>query len=134
LEGLRLDTEILEEQVLGGSQEALKHIQELRRRTIHVEAQLRQQRKAVNQIVQEPSNLISEPVRFYFRDIHDHAGEQVEMIQAQRESLLSLRDLHLALSNQRLNEVMRVLTVLTSIFMPLSFLTGIYGMNFTESP
>jgi len=134
LDSLREDVHTLEEQVLACHDHTLARIQDLRRRVVQFEALFRQQRKAVNQVVLEPGSLLTEAVRFYLRDVHDHAVEQVEVVQIQRESLHSLRDLHLSLANQRLNEVMRFLTVMSTIFMPLSFFASVYGMNFSESP
>lgn len=70
----------------------------------------------------------------YFRDLRDHIVEVVEGLDAQRDRVQSALDLRLALASHRMNDTMRWLTVVTTIFIPLSFLTGLYGMNFDAMP
>lgn len=70
----------------------------------------------------------------YFSDIHDHLLKLVEMIEASRELTTDIRDSYLSLNSHETNRVMKVLTIITTIFMPLSFLAGVYGMNFENMP
>ncbi|HYK75089.1 MAG TPA: magnesium/cobalt transporter CorA [Pseudoneobacillus sp.] len=70
----------------------------------------------------------------YFADIHDHLLKLVEMIEASRELTTDIRDSYLSLNSHETNRVMKVLTIITTIFMPLSFLAGLYGMNFQNMP
>lgn len=70
----------------------------------------------------------------YFSDIHDHLLKLTEMIEANRELTTDIRDSYLSLNSHETNRVMKVLTVITTIFMPLTFIAGIYGMNFENMP
>lgn len=80
------------------------------------------------------SPLMNERTRIFWSDLHDHALHATEQAETLRETVASLRDLHLAALNRRMNEVMRVLTSFASIFMPLTFIAGVYGMNFKHMP
>jgi magnesium transporter len=70
----------------------------------------------------------------YFSDIHDHLLKLTEMIEANRELTTDIRDNYLSINSHQTNKVMRVLTVITTIFMPLTFIAGVYGMNFENMP
>lgn len=73
----------------------------------------------------------SEETQIHLRDVADHAIRVVELLEQCRESCSDLRDLHMSAASMRMNEVMKVLTVIATIFMPLSFIAGLYGMNFS---
>lgn len=70
----------------------------------------------------------------YYSDIHDHLLKLTEMIEANRELTMDIRDSYISLNSHQTNHVMKVLTVITTIFMPLTFIAGIYGMNFQNMP
>ncbi|PLR94177.1 magnesium/cobalt transporter CorA [Bacillus sp. T33-2] len=72
--------------------------------------------------------------KYYFSDIHDHLLKLTEMIEANRELTTDIRDSYLSINSHQTNRVMKVLTVITTIFMPLTFIAGIYGMNFENMP
>ena len=80
------------------------------------------------------SPLISANTRMYLRDVYDHAIEIMEMLEAYREMVAGLMELHLSANSNRMNSVMMVLTTVTTIFMPLTFIAGVYGMNFEFMP
>jgi magnesium transporter len=92
------------------------------------------QREALASLLREHSPLISEPVRVYLRDTHDHAAQIMEAVDSTREMGIGLVNVHLSNVSQRTSEVMKTLTLVASIFIPLSFLAGVYGMNFDEIP
>jgi len=92
------------------------------------------QREAVNTLMREESDLVSPMVREYLRDCYDHSVQASDTIETFRELAASLMDLYLSSLSQRTNEVMKVLTIMASIFIPLTFLAGIYGMNFDYMP
>jgi magnesium transporter len=77
--------------------------------------------------------LLQPPTRVYLRDVHDHLVQVAELIESYREFAASLMDLYLSAVNNRMNEVVKVLTIISTIFLPLSFIAGIYGMNFDPS-
>ncbi|WP_281256741.1 CorA family divalent cation transporter [Neisseria iguanae] len=70
----------------------------------------------------------------YLRDVYDHNTQLIEMPEASRDMVVSMMDVHLSFQSNRMNQQMRVLTVITIMFMPLTVLTGIYGMNFDNMP
>jgi magnesium transporter len=74
--------------------------------------------------------LISAEVRVYLRDCYDHAVQVIDMVETYRELASSLMDVYLSSVSNRMNEIMKTLTVISAIFIPLTFVAGIYGMNF----
>ncbi len=92
------------------------------------------QREAVGALVREESPLISPQVRQYLRDCLDHAVQILDVIDTYRELASSLMDTHMSTQGQRTNDVMKLLTIMASIFIPLTFLAGLYGMNFDYLP
>lgn len=87
-------------------------------------------REAINSLVRDPSPLVSDETRIYLRDCYDHTIQLIDMVETYREFGADLRDLYLSAASNRMNEVMKVLTVISTIFMPLTFIVGVYGMNF----
>lgn len=92
-------------------------------------------REIFNGLFRDDSGLISEGTRFFLRDCYDHTVQIIELIENYRDITSGLMDLYLSSLGQRTNEIMRVLTVISSVFIPLTFIAGVYGMNFnTDSP
>ncbi len=92
-------------------------------------------REAMNSLLRDPSPLVSDETRIYLRDCYDHTIRVIDFIETCRELGSDLMDLYLSSVNQRMTDVMRVLTIIATIFIPLTFISSIYGMNFhTDSP
>jgi magnesium transporter len=92
-------------------------------------------RDAMNELARDSSSIICDETRVYLRDLYDHTVQIIDIVETYREMGSDLTDLYLSSLSNRMNEIMRVLTVIATLFMPLSFIVGIYGMNFnTESP
>ena len=91
-------------------------------------------RDEVGRLTRDENPLIGAQVRPFFRDLHDHLVQIAENIEIYRENVRSLLDLHLSNVSQKMNEDMRLLTVVATIFIPLTFLAGVYGMNFEHIP
>lgn len=87
-------------------------------------------RDAIAQLAREENPRISDNTRVYLRDCYDHVAQVVELVETYRELTADLRDLHMSSISNRINETMRVLTIISTIFIPLTFIAGIYGMNF----
>jgi magnesium transporter len=87
-------------------------------------------REAVNSLIRDPSPLIDDDTRVHLRDCYDHLVQIIDLIETYRELCSDLTDLYLSSLSNRMNEVMKVLTIIATIFMPLGFITGVYGMNF----
>jgi magnesium transporter len=92
-------------------------------------------RDAMNELARDASTVVADETRVYFRDLYDHTVQIIDIVETYREIGSDLIDLYLSSQSNRMNEIMRVLTVISTIFMPLSFIVGVYGMNFnTDSP
>ena len=78
--------------------------------------------------------LIQNATRIFLRDVHDHAVQIMETIEAQRDLLTGLLDLYMTSISNRMNEIMKVLTIIATIFIPITFIAGVYGMNFKYMP
>ncbi len=92
-------------------------------------------RDVVNGLLHDDSGFITQPTRVFLRDCYDHTVQLMDLVETYKELTTSLMELYHSSVGLRTNEVMRVLTVITSIFIPLTFLVGVYGMNFAaESP
>ena len=106
----------------------------LKAETLQMQRLIRPARELVGHLERGDSRLVSDSNRIYFRDLYDHALRCVEDIDVLRESINGLRDYYLSAASNRMNEVMKVLTCISTIFLPLTFLAGIYGMNFAWMP
>lgn len=91
-------------------------------------------RDALGALIRDESSLITAQTRVYLRDCHDHAVQIIEMVETDRELATGLVEIFLSTLSQRLNEVIKVLTIISTIFIPLTFIVGVYGMNFDWMP
>lgn len=91
-------------------------------------------REMISEILRTDSGFVAPNVVPYFRDLYDHIIQTVETIEIYRDLLASLVDLHLSSMSYKMNQVMKTLTVFSAIFMPLTFIVGVYGMNFDNMP
>jgi magnesium transporter len=91
-------------------------------------------REVVNALGHDENTLIKDSTRIYLRDIYDHTIQVIDTIENYRDMKSTLVDVYLSSVSNRLNEIMKVLTILSSIFIPLTFIVGIYGMNFVHMP
>ncbi|MEM9984291.1 MAG: magnesium/cobalt transporter CorA [Bacteroidota bacterium] len=127
---VKLEAEI----VKGIDQEALQDMQRYRNSLQAMEKAIFPLREVVSYIMRCDSHLLQSQTRMYFQELQDQVHQVSDAITSFRDSLNNLQNLYLALASQKTNEVMKVLTVFSTIFLPLSFLTGIYGMNFEVMP
>jgi magnesium transporter len=91
-------------------------------------------REVASALGKRDSPLIQEPTVPYLRDVYDHVAHVIDSVDIYREMLSGMLDLYLSSVSNRLNEVMKVLTVISLVFMPLTFIAGVYGMNFRFMP
>jgi len=138
LEQFGTQIETIEEDILSTpDREVLDRIHRIKRNMILLRRSLWPQRDVVSRLLRDGENWISEPTHVYLRDCYDHTVQILDLVESYRELSASLLDIYMSSASMRLNDVMRVLTVIATIFMPLTFITGIYGMNFgnnTQSP
>jgi magnesium transporter len=125
----------LEEEVIqNASRATLARIQATRRTLLALHRVQWGQRDALSALLRDEELPFSEAVKPYLRDAHDHAFQTLNAIEGYRDMAVALTDLYLSNTSQRLNEVMKTLTIMATIFIPLSFVTGVYGMNFDHMP
>jgi magnesium transporter len=135
LEGLGDQLEDLEESIINEpTPHLLRKLNDARHNLSALRRSLGPQREAVNMLLRDPNPLVSEDVRLYLRDVYDHCVQTAETVDSYRESVGGLLNTYLSSMANRTNEVMKILTIMASIFIPLTFLAGIYGMNFQNMP
>ena len=128
--------EALEEEAIERpSRAALTRIHDVRNDLMTLRRALWPTRDVLHALGREATAFVGDHARQHFRDSYDHTMELLDLLESYREIGSDLRDIYLASLNNRMNDVMKVLTVIATVFMPLTFITGYYGMNFdTSSP
>ncbi len=104
--------------------------QNIKREMISIRRAAWPERDKINDIIRSESKLINTTSRAYFKDTYDHTMQIIDLIENYKDLTTSLIDMNLSLISQRMNEIMKVLTIISSIFIPLTFIAGVYGMNF----
>jgi magnesium transporter len=123
--------EDLESEVLTNpTPKTLEKINTVKRDLLTIRRTLWPQRDAINSLIRDGNELIQDEVRIYLRDCYDHTIQILDMVETYREIASSLTDIYLSSISNRMNEIMKILTIISSIFIPLTFIAGIYGMNF----
>jgi len=112
----------------------LAKIQKIKRELIFIRRTISPLRELLASILRNESDLFNENTQVYFKDIYDHVLRISETIELQRDMVYGLLDMYQTHMSNKMNEIMKVLTVFASIFIPLTFLAGIYGMNFEYMP
>ena len=136
LEGYGERLELLEDEVLKRPRRrSVERIYSIKRELLVLRRSMWPMRDALHGLLREETVLIQAEDRYYLQDVYDHAMRVLEMVESFRETSSSLLDVYLSSQGNRMNEIMKVLTMFASIFIPLSFIAGLYGMNFdTSSP
>lgn len=135
LEKLEEKIEILDEELLlKPTKETLQSIYTLRKKLLSLRKSIWPLKDVISSIEKEDISFISESMLIYFRDIYDHMIRLIETIEIFREMVSSMLDTYLTNVSNKMNEVMKVLTIIATIFIPLTFIAGIYGMNFKYMP
>ena len=123
-----------EELLANPTSQTLATIQSLKRQINNTRRSISPLRELIGSLLRSDSELLQKKTQVYFRDVHDHILRVYESIETYREMISSLLDIYISSVSNRMNEVMKVLTIFASIFIPLTFLAGIYGMNFEYMP
>jgi magnesium transporter len=125
----------IEDEVINNpSQKTLEKIYQLRRELLQLRRFIWPQRDAINSLIRDGNELISDDVRVYLRDCYDHTVQVMDMLETYRELASGLMDVYLSVVSNKMNEIMKLLTIVSSIFVPLTFVAGVYGMNFEHMP
>ncbi len=123
-----------EELVSNPTPETLHMIHKLKSDMIFLRKSVWPLREVINGLERGESHLIKKPTGIYLRDVYDHTIQVIETIETFRDMVSGMLDIYLSSVSNRMNEVMKVLTIIATIFIPLTFVAGIYGMNFKFMP
>lgn len=127
--------EMLEDELLDDpGPDTLEKLHVLRNEMIFLRKSSWPLREVLNRLLREESGLISRTTQIYIKDIYDHIIQVIDTIETYRDMLSGMLDIYLSSISNRMNEVMKVLTIIATIFIPLTFLAGVYGMNFRYMP
>ncbi|MBU1902751.1 MAG: magnesium/cobalt transporter CorA [Proteobacteria bacterium] len=112
----------------------LKVIQDTKRHLVYLRRSIWPLREAISSMQRSESPLIGESIGPYMGDVYDHTIQVIETIETLRDTVSGTLDIYLSSMSNKLNEVMKVLTIIATIFIPLTFIAGVYGMNFKHMP
>jgi magnesium transporter len=135
LEKLGEEIESIEERLMADPvPEILRVIHRLKRDMIYLRKSVWPLREVIGALERRESPLVAESTAVYMKDVYDHTIQVIDTVETYRDMLAGMLDIYLTSINNRLNSVMKVLTVIATIFMPLTFIAGVYGMNFKHIP
>ncbi|WP_018477155.1 magnesium/cobalt transporter CorA [Pontibacter roseus] len=128
--------EQLEQNILDRpSKQTLRQVLELKNELVRLRRIVWPERDKMNDLLRLEADIIPDNLKVYFRDAYDHTIQLIDLIDSHKEMTTSLVELYMSTVSNRMNEIMKVLTIISSIFIPLSFIAGVYGMNFSrENP
>jgi magnesium transporter len=134
VESLDEEIELVEDEVMGNpSSSIVERIFTLKRATLHLRRVLSPLREVLNKLARDNYAVIDATDRIYFRDIYDHLVRLHDISESLRDLVGGVLDTYLSVINNRMNEIMKTLTIITTLFMPISFITGFFGMNFFQA-
>lgn len=116
------------------AEEAFKKIQGIKKELIFLRKAVYPLREALSRVIKGETSFVQEENLRYFSDVYDHTVHVIDSLETYKDLTSSLLDIHMNTMNNRMNEVMKLLTIITTIFIPLSFISGLYGMNFEFMP
>jgi magnesium Mg(2+) and cobalt Co(2+) transport protein (corA) len=135
LEKLGDRIELLEDELMARpSSQTVGTIHHLRREMIFLRRSVWPLREVISSLERGKSPLITEPIEIYLRDVYDHTIQVIETVETFRDMLSAMLDIYLSSITYRTNEVMKLLTMIATLFIPLTFIVGVYGMNFEYLP
>jgi magnesium transporter len=125
-----LEDEVIEEP----TPDTLNEVHRIKRELLMVRRTAWPEREVINALQREEAHLIQPETRVFLRDCYDHTIQVIDMVETYRDLASGLLEVYLSSASNRLNEVMKVLTIISTIFIPLNFIAGLYGMNFHNMP
>lgn len=126
----RIEEEIINEP----KRESLIELYNLKREVIYLRKQVWPLRDMISNLLRSESDFITPNTQLFFRDLQDHSTRIIDTVETYRDLLGGIMDIYLSTNSNRMNEVMKVLTIMSSIFIPVTFIAGVYGMNFEFMP
>ncbi|UCB58421.1 MAG: magnesium/cobalt transporter CorA [Thermoplasmatales archaeon] len=135
LERIGEKVENIEQDVISNpNPEILQQIYNLKREMIYLRKSVWPLREVINSVMRQESKLIKKGTYIYLRDLYDHTIQVIDTIETFRDMISGMLDIYMSSVSNKMNEVMKVLTIFAAIFIPLTFIAGIYGMNFQYMP
>jgi magnesium transporter len=135
LEDVGEDLEALEDELITSpAPDTSQQIHEMKRDMIFLRKSVWPLREVISRLARSESEIFEESTEIYLRDVYDHTVQVIDTIETFRDILSEMLDIYLSSISNRMNEVMKVLTIIATIFIPLTLVTGIYGMNFEYMP
>ncbi len=135
LEGLGNQIEALEERIIANpTSQNSKVLYQLKRKMLQLRKAIWPMREAISHLLQADTAIITSFTHIYLRDVYDHAVQAIDTIENFRDMLSSMLDVYLSSLTNRMNEIMKVLTIISTVFIPMTFIASIYGMNFEYMP
>jgi magnesium transporter len=127
--------EVIEEEIMNEPKnESLNHLYRMKREIIFLRKQVWPLRDMIANLIRSQTKFISPNTQIYLRDIQDHSTRIIDTVETYRDLLSGIMDIYLSTNANKMNEVMKVLTIMSSIFIPVTFIAGVYGMNFEFMP
>jgi magnesium transporter len=127
--------ELLEEEVVDNpTRQTLEQIHHMKREMIFLRKAVWPMRELISNLERSETELIKSSTDIYLRDLHDHVIRVIDTVETFRDLLSGMMDIYLSSVSNRMNEIMKVLTIITTIFVPVTFIVGVYGMNFEDMP
>ena len=127
--------EEIEEDIINDSdKKSLLELYHLKREMIYLRKQVWPLRDMINNMIRSETQLINSSTDIYLRDLSDHVTRIIDTVETYRDLLSGIMDIYLSTNANKMNEVMKVLTIMSSIFIPVTFIVGVYGMNFENMP
>ncbi|WP_442587148.1 magnesium/cobalt transporter CorA [Pedobacter sp. AW31-3R] len=127
------DLDVIEDRLLEKPEKSILYeTQHIKRNLINIRRVAWPERDKLNDMLRSDSPLISDQTKIYIRDAYDHCIQIIDLVESLKEISATNVDMYLSIISNRMNEIMKVLTIISSIFIPLTFIAGIYGMNFAD--
>jgi magnesium transporter len=134
IEGMDETLDLIEDQIFGEPTPAtLEQLFSLKRALLHLRRIIAPQREVLNKLARDDYAVIDAEDRIWFRDVYDHLVRMYDINESMRELMSGALDTYLSVVNNRMTEVMKTLTIITTLFMPMSFVVGFFGMNFFQA-
>lgn len=135
LEKVSEKIEIIEDKLIENPEpETLQEIHRLKREMIFVRKSIWPLREVINSLYREESKIIKNTTHVFLRDLYDHTIQVIDTVESFRDMISGMLDIYMSSVSNKMNEVMKVLTIFAAIFIPLTFIAGVYGMNFHYMP
>lgn len=135
LDDIETHIDILEERIIHNPDKTIKtNIHHLKKELLVSRKSITPLREAISRFSKSESGYVNEESKMFIRDLYDHTVQVLDMVESYRDTINGLQDLYLSEISYKMNQVMQILTIISVIFVPLTFLAGIYGMNFDVLP